>query len=309
MNCFSTRLLVCAFIIVLSSLTTPAQHIADPNFKPEVEKPAFEKNTPRLMFDEAHHNFHTSTSRYKPFADLLQNDGYRLIVNRQPFTAKSLASFKLLVIVNALGDDIDEPEAENSAFTDDECLVVRNWVRSGGALLLIADPGPFAKAASSLAKQFGVEMFGNVTEDPANAAEEFLSNLIVYSRDNKQLIDHPINAGRESGEKIGRVVVFRGQSLKGAQESVAFLKLAESARDVTPSSDDTPPSVVSTRGLAQGLALKVGDGRVVVLGEADMLTALMGDPPQKEPIGMNYPGVDNKQLTLNIMHWLSGVLK
>jgi hypothetical protein len=37
------------------------------------------------------------------------NDGYRLVVNRQPFTVKSLASFKLLVIVNALGDDIDEP--------------------------------------------------------------------------------------------------------------------------------------------------------------------------------------------------------
>jgi hypothetical protein len=55
--------------------------------------------------------------------------------------------------------------------------------------------------------------------------------------------------------------------------------------------------------------LKVGSGKVVVLGEADMLSALLGDPPEKEPIGMNYPGVDNKQLTLNIMHWLSGLLK
>ncbi len=309
MNCFIRWLFVCALFVGLSTSTAGAQHLADTNFKPEVEKPAFGKNSPRLMFDEAHNNFHTSTSRYKPYADLLMADGYRLVVNRQPFTAKSLASFKLLVIVNALGDDIDEPGAENAALTEDECVVVRDWVRDGGSLLLIADPGPFAKAATSLAKQFGVEMFGNVTEDPANAAEEFLSNLIVYSRDNKQLIDHPIATGRDATEKISRVVVFRGQSLKGAQDSFAFLKLSESARDVTPSNDDTPPSVVSTRGLAQGLALKVGDGRVVVLGEADMLTALLGDPPQKEPIGMNYPGVDNKQLTLNIMHWLSGVLK
>ena len=309
MNCSIQRLLVCALCLAVFSFSVGAQHIADPDFKTGVEKPAFGKNTPRLMFDEAHNNFHTSTSRYKPFADLLMNDGYRLVVNRQPFTAKILASFKLLVIVNALGDDIDEPGAENSAFTEDECKVVHDWVRSGGALLLIADPGPFGKSAASLAKQFGVEMFSNVTEDPENAAEEFLSNLVVYSRNNKQLIDHPITLGRDAGEKVNRVVVFRGQSLKGPQDSAAFLKLAETARDVTPSTDGTPPSVVATRGAAQGLAMKVADGRVVILGEADMLSALLGEPPQKEPIGMNYPGVDNKQLTLNLMHWLSGILK
>jgi len=309
MNCFIKRLFVCVLSTVLLSITIAAQHIADPNFKLDVEKPAFGKNTPRLMFDEAHNNFHTSTSRYKPFADLLMNDGYRLVVNRQPFTAKTLASFKLLVIVNALGDDIDEPDAEKAAFTEEECVVVRDWVHKGGALLLIADPGAFAKATTNLAKQFGVEMFGNVTEDPANAAEEFVSNLVVYSRDNKQLIDHPITVGRDTSEKISRVVVFRGQSLMGPKDSFAFLKLADSARDVTPSTDGSPPSVISTRGVTQGLAMKVGDGRVVALGEADMLTALQGDPPQNEPIGMNYPGVDNKQLTLNIMHWLSGLLK
>jgi len=302
-------LLVCTLYAALCALSISAQHISDPDFKTEVEKPAFGKNTPRLMFDESHNNFHTSTSRYKPFADLLMNDGYRLVVNRQPFTVKTLASFKLLVIVNPLGDDIDEPGAENSAFTEEECKVVHDWVRSGGALLLIVDPGPFGKSAASLAKQFGVEMFSNVTEDPENAAEEFVTNLVVYSRDNKLLVDHPITLGRDAAEKVNRVVVFRGQSLKGPQDSAAFLKLAETARDVTPSTDGSPPSVVATRGVAQGLAMKVGDGRVVILGEADMLSALLGDPPQKEPIGMNYPGVDNKQLTLNIMHWLSGILK
>ena len=309
MYCYTKRLLVCTLYATLCALSISAQHISDPDFKTEVEKPAFGKNTPRLMFDESHNNFHTSTSRYKPFADLLMNDGYRLVVNRQPFTVKTLASFKLLVIVNPLGDDIDEPGAENSAFTEEECKVVHDWVRSGGALLLIVDPGPFGKSAASLAKQFGVEMFSNVTEDPENAAEEFVTNLVVYSRDNKLLVDHPITLGRDAAEKVNRVVVFRGQSLKGPQDSAAFLKLAETARDVTPSTDGSPPSVVATRGVAQGLAMKVGDGRVVILGEADMLSALLGDPPQKEPIGMNYPGVDNKQLTLNIMHWLSGILK
>ena len=133
--------------------------------------------------------------------------------------------------------------------------------------------------------------------------------MIVYSRDNHQLVDHPINTGREGAEKVSRVIVFSGQSLKGPQDSSAFLKLADSARDVSSASDGTAAAVVSAKGSAQGLALKVGSGRVVVLGEADMLSALLGNPPENEPIGMNYPGIDNKQLTLNIMHWLSGLLK
>lgn len=287
---------------------TLAQHLPDPNFKGEVEKPAFSKNTPRVMFDEAHNNFHTSNSRYKPFADLLMNDGYRLVVNRQPFTKKSLASFKLLIIVNALGDDIDEATAENPAFTDEEQTVVRDWVRDGGSLLLIADPGPFAKATSGLAKQFGVEMFANFTEDSSNSAAEFQSSLIVYSRDNKQLTAHPITAGREPAESVNRVIVFGGQSLKGPPDAVALLKLSNTSRDVSQGTDGTT-TVVTTKGTAQGLALKAGDGRLVVFGEADMLTALLGEPPDNEPIGMNFPNVDNKQLALNVMHWLSGVLK
>ena len=300
-------LLVCVLFTAFS-ITASAQHLADLEFKTVVERPAFPKNSPRIMFDEAHNNFHTSTGRYKPFADLLMADGYRIVINRQPFTKKLLDSFKLLVIANALADDIDEPDAEKPAFTDEECLVIKEWVRGGGSLLLIADPGPFGKSAASLAKQFGVEMESQTIEDTSNSAEQYRSSLIVYSRENNGLVDHPITAGRDTAEKIGRVVVFGGQSLNGPKESVYFLKLADSARNLTHGANGETPAETS-RGVAQGLALKVGEGRVVVLAEADMLTALLGEPPEKEPIGMNYPGVDNKQLTLNIMHWLSGLLK
>jgi hypothetical protein len=306
---FLNKLFVCTTVLLGLSLSTSAQHLADLDFKVNVTTPSFTKNPPRVMFDEAHNNLHTSSGRYKPFADLLMNDGYRLVVNRQPFSKKTLDTFKVVVIANALGDDIDEPDAEKPAFTDDECEVLREWVKSGGSLLLIASPGPIAKSSAALAKQFGVEMHASVTEDPANGAEEFRASMIVYSRDNHQLGDHPIIAGRDAAEKINRVIVFSGQSLKGPQDSVAFLKLADTARDVSSAADGTAAAVVSAKGSAQGLALKVGSGRAVVLGEADMLSALLGNPPENEPIGMNYPGIDNKQLTLNIMHWLSGLLK
>jgi hypothetical protein len=113
-------------------------------------------------------------------------------------------------IVNALGDDIDEADAEKPAFTDEECTVVHDWVRSGGALLLIADPGPFAKSEANLDKQFGIEMSGNVTQDPSNSAEEFRPSMILYSNDNHLLLEHPITSGRSAQEKLSRVVVFRG---------------------------------------------------------------------------------------------------
>jgi hypothetical protein len=64
---------------------------------------------------------------------------------------------------------------------------------------------------------------------------------------------------------------------------------------------------VSAKGRAQGLAVEVGKGRVVVLGEAGMLSA-QRNGPGGSPVGMNFPGYDNRQLALNIMHWLSRLL-
>ena len=309
MNSPFTKPLVCLVFLMLFSVFAFSQHLADPEFKTNVERPAYSKNTPRVLFDEAHFNFHRSTGRYKPLADLLTNDGYRVVVNRQPFTKKSLESFKLLIVVNALGEeDIDEVAAENSAFTDEECSVVRDWVRGGGALLLIAGRRPFGNSAANLAKQFGVEMAGSFTQDDENCVEKDNPSLIIYSRENQLLADHPITQGREALEKVSRVIVFSGQSLKGPDESTGFLKLADSATEF-PTASPSPVVKISARGRSQGLALKIGSGRAVVLAEADMLTALLGGPPEKEPIGMNYPGIDNRQLALNIMHWLSGLLK
>src|SRR5689334_25351172 len=111
---------VCAFLL-LASASVSAQQMADPQFDTSVARPAYKDDGPRVMFDEAHHNFHTSDGRYKPFVDLLSNDGYRVIRNRQPFVKTRLSGFKILVIANALGAEEDDDEgADKSAFTDEE---------------------------------------------------------------------------------------------------------------------------------------------------------------------------------------------
>jgi hypothetical protein len=64
---------------------------------------------------------------------------------------------------------------------------------------------------------------------------------------------------------------------------------------------------MSSAGRAQAVALKFGRGRVVVLGEGDTLSAeIYGNPPRR--VGMNVPECDNRQLALNLAHWLSGLM-
>jgi hypothetical protein len=257
------------------------------------------------MFDEAHHNFHTTDGRYKPFADLLMNDGYRIVRNRQPFTKSSLSSFKVLVIANALGaEEMDDNGADASAFTEEECQAVQEWVKGGGSLLLIADHAPFGGAAASLAGRFNVDMSKGFTYDTGNSVSGSPS-LLIFSRDNKLLATHPITEGRDQNERLNSVQSFTGQSLKGPDDSVAILKLSDTAKD-TPNRE--ADSSVSAAGRAQAFAFKFGKGRVVVQGEATMLSAQISGA-EKSRMGMNVPGNDNKQYALNVLHWLSGLLK
>jgi hypothetical protein len=302
------RLATFAFCcLVMPAVTAFSQQIADPDFKAAVEHPAYTKNFPRVLFDEGHNNLHTATGSYKPFADLIMIDGYHLVRGRKPFTKESLDTFKVLVIANALGaEDVDDEGADRTAFSDQECDAVRDWVRDGGALLLIAAQAPFGGAAENLAKRFNVDMSKGVTHDAAHYEKGSDNQAwIVYSRDNKLLGDHPITAGRNDAEKIGRVISFTGQSLKGPDGSAVLLKLADTAVDTLP---PAPGKEASAAGRAQGIAMKFGKGRIVVLGEAGMLSAQVSGR-ENSPMGINYPGIDNKQLALNIMHWLSGLLK
>jgi hypothetical protein len=67
-------------------------------------------------------------------------------------------------------------------------------------------------------------------------------------------------------------------------------------------------------GRSQGIAMTFGKGRVVVLGEAGMFSAQIarineGNQQREFKFGMNVPGNDDRQFALNILHWLSGLLR
>ena len=302
-----TRLACLSFAIVLCSCLCGnawAQQFADPEFDAKVDRPAYTSSHPLVLIDEAHNNFHTADGRYKPFADVFKNDGYSVEPSKQKLTLDALKGCAVLVVANAQGAPVmRRPEAANSAFAEAECDAVEQWVRGGGSLLLITDHHPWGAANERLAKRFGVEMGKSTTFDPTNS-ENGASGQLIYSRENGLIGDHPIMRGRDGSERLDRVQTFVGQSLKGPKNAVALLMLSKTAVDLPRPA--VPGRNGSAAGRAQGLAIELGRGKVVVLGEAGMLSAQINGP-FKMRVGMNVQGIDNRQFALNIMHWLSGV--
>ena len=241
---------------------------ADPDFNTKVARPAYADSArhPRVLFDEAHHNFHTASGRYKPFADLITSDGYQVIPNQEKFSRQTLQKGDTLIIANASGQGMGQPDAANPAFTDAECDAVRDWIKDGGTLLFITDHAPMGSAAESLARRFNVSMSKGATFDPSNS--EGGESWLVFSRQNHLLGDHPIIRGRDDSEQVNKIQTFTGTSLKGPGGA-------------SPSSNwPTPPSITRSTMRRRfghqprsGHRLCFGKGRVVVLGEAAELSA------------------------------------
>jgi hypothetical protein len=97
-------------------------------------------------------------------------------------------------------------------------------VRTGGALLLIADHAPFGSAAHELALRFGVDMGRSYVFDPRHSDGN--PTVLVFSTDNGLLGEHPVLSGRSAAERVQRVVSFTGQSLSVPGGAVALLKPA-----------------------------------------------------------------------------------
>ena len=299
------------------------QQLVDSAFTASVEKPAYAaRSGPLVAIDEAHDNFHTAGGQYKPLADLLTADGYRVVPSKGKFDEPFPAGLKVLVVANARNlAAMKAGDRTQPAFTDRECDALRDWVRAGGALLLIADHAPFGSAAASLASRFGVSMSQGWTFE---RTPEGITTLLDFTRDNGLLGDHVILRGRTAPEAITHIRSFTGQSLGVPAGASILMRLSRTARDAALPDDLDAEAAAATSGdasargtrsspaagRAQGIALRVGRGRLVVLGEAAMLSAqlLRYSDGREMKVGMNVPGTDDRQFALNVLHWLSGAL-
>jgi hypothetical protein len=280
-----------------------AQQVPDLKFKPPLPRPAYESGKgPQIALDEGHHNFHTAEGRYKPFAELLRRDGYRVEGLRQPFSAASLKGVDVLVISNALNERnaSDWSPPHPSAFTKEEIAAVHSWVEKGGSFFLIADHMPFPGAANDLAKAFGVQFSNGYAT--AGHWKPGSPDTFDYGTGLKESI---ITRGRADEEKVSKVTTFTGSAFKLPKGATAVLEFGPKSQSHEGGRGARETVEVPIEGWCQGGIMKVGKGRVAVFGEAAMFSAQLAGPDH-EPMGMNAPGAEqNYQLLLNVMHWLS----
>lgn len=317
MKPFVATLMFCAASLVLAGKATAQQQMGDPDYRPYIDAPAFSDPAPRVLVDEAHGSVQTIDGRYAGFAALARADGLDVRAGRLPLDAPgALDGVDVLVVSNPRRRE-DDP----SAFTPGEIEAVEIWVRQGGSLLLAADHAPHGAAAEALAAAFGVRMgkgyaFQTSPEGP--------TTNIDFS--GARLGTHPILAGRADEGPVTRVTTFTGQSLEGPPGSTVLLSLGDGTRESPDLQsyralsrrlrDGEPSEIVvaeSSRPAlqAQAIAFQHGAGRVVVLGEAGMLTAQMiryddGSPPDR--FGLQTEGHDDELFALNILRWLAGAL-
>jgi hypothetical protein len=300
------RILITILLLWIALSLVSAQQVADTKYKPPLPHPAYEAGKgPRVVIDEAHHNFHTAEGRYKPFADLLRRDGYRADGLSKPFSGESLKDVDVLVIANALharnAEDWSPPNP--SAFTKEEIDAVHRWVEKGGSLFLIADHMPFPGAAKELAKAFGIEFINGHA-----IAGHWKDGGPEIFEPKTGLKESAITRGRSDDEKVTKVMTFTGSAFKPPREAIPVLLFGEKSEAVerfVEGEGKVKTRTVPIEGWCQGAVMKVDKGRVAVFGEAAMFSAQLAG---RQAMGMNAPGAEqNHQLLLNVLHWLSRV--
>lgn len=287
---------------------------ADAAYQPRDERPTWATDGPAVLIDNAHWNSDTSAEGLAGFTALLGADGYRVLPDGNATRAEMLADARIGVVVNPRGLSgiargvVAALGLPSLTFFDDEALWVQEmettvqWVENGGSLLLVVDEGPPARGALGLAARFGVALRGRLVIDPGHS-EPRTPERLVFSRENHLLGSHPIVDGFPGAPAVNRVVTFGGQALVPPPDASILLLLGMSASEGSEAGDAAAPARNPVAGLAQALAFERGRGRVVVLGDATVITARVASDGQT--VGLGWPGSNNERFARYIMRWLS----
>lgn len=307
------RVLNASVVILLVASAAASQQVPDTNFRFANPSPAYEAGKgPVVCIDEAHNNFHTAGGRYQTFAGLLRGDGYVVNAFAKKFTTESLRECAVMTIANAVGDANADDWAypHPSTFTREELEVLHAWIRGGGALLLIVDHAPMPGAVRDLGTLLGVTMLDGYARTAApDRPPDF------FTLKDGTLKPHPIVAGRNDKESVQSVATFTGHAFQASRDfhplmtfgpgSAAIVMMSANFKDVPQS--EWPQ--FNIEGWWHAATRTLGQGRVVLLGEAAMCSAQLAGP-DKRPMGMNEPtAAQNPQFCLNTVRWLTGVLE
>jgi len=268
-----------------------------------------------VVIDEGHNEGHTLTGGYAEFARSLTDAGFGVGSHNGKVSAQSLVGVAVLVIANPFPEPrqilVRKSREENrllrwssaanqSAFDSTEIRVIRDWVLAGGGLLLVSDHAPHGRTVGSIARTFGVEMQSVETTDSTHLDPPRTPiPSILFTRAAGTLGNHVILADVDS------VVTYGGGSFLPPEGSAVLLRIPSGR--VVRSFDEAAQAftVQPATGHAQAVALMAGRGRVVLLGEAAMLTT---DPQNDLPQlgeGIANTRIGNRRFGVNVVQWLA----
>jgi hypothetical protein len=304
-RCLMKRTCLIMTIALLAFSCSKGQQKPDDSFNPEIKNPAYSLDQgPVIFVDEGHANFHTITWRYRPFAKIIERDGYVVKSAKAKISIELLKGCKVFVI------SVPTSKGNQSAYTNGEIRILKDWVMAGGSLLLITDHMPDPPAIAELAEAFGITVNNGyvLNEDPNES-----KGPVFFRRNDGTLADHPITNGREGfDERIGSVTSFTGCAFKASVDFKPLLifgphKTSWMTKEPGKFPDDTPK--IDVEGWYQGGVQEYGKGRLAFFGEAGMFTAQIITGGEVRRFGMNVPiAKGNAQFLLNVFHWLSGIL-
>jgi len=308
----------------------------DEMYSPKLARPAYVEAGPVVLLDEAHGNSHFD----KAFVKLVSMDGYRVAVAREPFRYEELSKAKILVIMNP-GRFMPLTWHENPQplFTDVEAAAVKDWIAAGGSLLF-ASGSLEPKSGEMLLNHLGVAFSQDVLTDhdlhqAKGAAQPSVPQLLTFTREKEMLAIHSILAGRTESEGVDTIALnYASTIVKAPNNAIVLLHCSEKAvtiprdwlvkkqeaearKEVKNGATESQPITMQSFSTPApkapvAVAFSIGKGRAVVVGNSSFLSSVLfqsvlrGNPiSQKVGLGDG----DNQKFTLNIMHWLSGLLE
>ena len=288
-------------------LTVASQNAAA---QAHVKRPAYPVGEgPVVVLDLGHNNV-DDPEFPAVLAEWLTQDGYVVRQLSTRFDEAALASVDIVISKNPLSayNRANWSLPTPSAFSRGEIELLYNWVLSGGALLLVIDHMPIPGAAQELTSRFNFQISNGFALDQRSLHgydEEVIlaAGRVVFRRSDGSLADHPVTNGRMFSERVDSVVTAVGSAFRLPHDGQALLTLGPSFVSLLPETswefDDTTPRQ-PIGGWSQAGVARVGSGRVAVLGDAMLLRSALEDTETW--------ALENPQFTLNVVHWLSGLL-
>lgn len=306
---------ISVYLLFFLPVFSRAQQINDSSFNSFIVHPAYKNLRPRVLIDAAHFNlFSTTTDRIEPLTKLLYADGYEVDTATMRCSKGLLSNCNIIIILTAIGGPPQSDSTFFSALTDAEIEVLCNWIKKGGSLLYGIDHSPYNYAGEKLLRRLGVEISFGVVEDSVYSeagiekGPEGRRATLVFSRKNGLLGNHAIMNGRNSNERINRIAVSSGQSIKPPKGSSVLLKLSASAYNAGVGSVAAYRKSLGAYN-ASAIGFTLGAGRVVITSDCSMWTAQLVTLNDKWiEFGMARQDLDNRQFALNVMHWLSHLI-